>query len=227
MKGKCENCNLNHDGEYGSGRFCNNKCARGFSTKAKRKEINEKVSKSLTRDDSLHSRVCTYCNVEYKAYLNKNVKFCSVSCSAKFNWSNEEYREDMTKKIRKRCGTDEGRKRLRDIGRLGGFGTRCVTNGGVKCDSMFEKKCFELIEDLNIEFIPHKNIPNSSKVSDVYLVKDDLWIELDGIDREKRKKWLGENYTYWLNKLEIYEKEGLDLIIIKSLKELKEYFNVK
>lgn len=43
----CENCEQEHDGKYGSGRFCDNKCARGFSTKAKRKEISEKVSKSL------------------------------------------------------------------------------------------------------------------------------------------------------------------------------------
>lgn len=43
----CENCKTKHDGSYGSGRFCSCKCARGFSTKAKRKEINKKVSKSL------------------------------------------------------------------------------------------------------------------------------------------------------------------------------------
>ena len=39
----CEYCSNDHDGSYGSGRFCNAKCARGFSTKAKRKEINVKV----------------------------------------------------------------------------------------------------------------------------------------------------------------------------------------
>ena len=44
----CENCQCNHTGEYGSGRFCSPKCARGYSTKIKRKEINEKVSKTLT-----------------------------------------------------------------------------------------------------------------------------------------------------------------------------------
>lgn len=43
----CENCNASHDGKYGSGRFCSNKCARGFSTKSKRKEINQKVSNKL------------------------------------------------------------------------------------------------------------------------------------------------------------------------------------
>jgi hypothetical protein len=45
---QCENCNIIHNGEYGSGRFCTKRCARGFSSKAKRKEINEKVSKALT-----------------------------------------------------------------------------------------------------------------------------------------------------------------------------------
>ena len=44
---KCESCNIVHDGTYGSGRFCCSKCARSFSTKEKRKEINEKVSNTL------------------------------------------------------------------------------------------------------------------------------------------------------------------------------------
>ena len=43
----CENCKEDHDGSYGSGRFCGKKCARGFSTKLKREEINEKVSKKI------------------------------------------------------------------------------------------------------------------------------------------------------------------------------------
>jgi hypothetical protein len=43
----CENCTLEHDGSYGSGRFCNSKCARGFSTKAKRTQINQIVSRKL------------------------------------------------------------------------------------------------------------------------------------------------------------------------------------
>jgi 5-methylcytosine-specific restriction endonuclease McrA len=43
----CEYCNRENDGSYGSGRFCNQKCARGFATKDKRKEINERVSKKL------------------------------------------------------------------------------------------------------------------------------------------------------------------------------------
>lgn len=41
---QCEYCLAEHDGSFATGRFCNRKCSNGFSTKAKRKEINEKVS---------------------------------------------------------------------------------------------------------------------------------------------------------------------------------------
>ena len=47
---KCENCECKHSGEYGSGRFCSTKCSRGFATKSKRKEINEKVSLAAKRN---------------------------------------------------------------------------------------------------------------------------------------------------------------------------------
>ncbi len=43
----CEKCLKIHDGSYGSGRFCSSKCARSFSTKNKRAEINKKVSEAL------------------------------------------------------------------------------------------------------------------------------------------------------------------------------------
>jgi len=44
---KCEYCNGEHDGTYGSGRFCSRKCANGFSTKEKRTDINRRVSQKL------------------------------------------------------------------------------------------------------------------------------------------------------------------------------------
>lgn len=44
---KCETCGKEHDGSYGSGRFCCQSCARSFSTKNNRTNINKKVSKSL------------------------------------------------------------------------------------------------------------------------------------------------------------------------------------
>jgi hypothetical protein len=61
---KCENCEKEHNGSYGSGRFCSSKCARGFSTKEKRKEINEKVSKTLTGRKT---------NIDYSTEKWKNI----------------------------------------------------------------------------------------------------------------------------------------------------------
>lgn len=58
----CENCKSNHDGSYGSGRFCGSFCARGFSTKEKRKIINEKVALKLK--GSLQYK-CDKCSIKF------------------------------------------------------------------------------------------------------------------------------------------------------------------
>lgn len=82
----CENCQQEYNEVYGSGRFCSAKCARGFSTKNKRKEINEKVSKSLTGvrhlPDGNKVRICEYgCKGEAKFQLS-NEKWC---CEDSYN----------------------------------------------------------------------------------------------------------------------------------------------
>jgi len=81
----CEYCEKEHDGSYGSGRFCSNSCARGFSTKNKRKEINEKVSKLFKGSKCIKGgllKLCEYgCGQEGKYQLN-NGKWC---CHKSFN----------------------------------------------------------------------------------------------------------------------------------------------
>lgn len=72
----CEYCNQNHDGTYGTGRFCSARCARGFSTKTKRKKINKKVSKKLkTRADK-------YCQCGQKLSWNNRSGYC-MKCRQK------------------------------------------------------------------------------------------------------------------------------------------------
>lgn len=44
---KCQKCDIVITGEYGSGRFCGQKCARSYSTAMRRLEINERVKHSL------------------------------------------------------------------------------------------------------------------------------------------------------------------------------------
>ena len=84
----CENCGVEHNGKYGSGRFCSTTCSRGFSTKAKRKEINARLSKFYEdKRPDLIEKVCQYdlCRKTYKVNHNKanSSMFCSKSCRSK------------------------------------------------------------------------------------------------------------------------------------------------
>jgi hypothetical protein len=44
---RCEKCLSSHSGAYGSGRFCNARCARSFASSLQRSEINVRVSSAL------------------------------------------------------------------------------------------------------------------------------------------------------------------------------------
>lgn len=44
---KCEYCGKEHDGSYGSGRFCSSSCARKFSSNTNRETINRKISQTI------------------------------------------------------------------------------------------------------------------------------------------------------------------------------------
>jgi hypothetical protein len=94
----CENCNINHNGAYGSGRFCSIKCARGFSTKNKRSEINKKVSskmsgrtlstahiKNIELGNNFNRkekviRSCLMCGSSLTCLAKSNRKFCTSKC---------------------------------------------------------------------------------------------------------------------------------------------------
>lgn len=84
---ECEACNKTHDGSYGSGRFCAAKCARGYSTKSKRKEINEKVSKALignTNGGKFKKEIitvrCLHCPNEFDKSLYSSKQWCTYGC---------------------------------------------------------------------------------------------------------------------------------------------------
>lgn len=97
----CENCENEHDGEYGSGRFCSSKCARGFSTKAKRNEINEKVSKKMTGRKLSNETILKITNNENVKYW-KNKKR-SKETKDKIKKSNEKYRNLLKEKHCRYC----------------------------------------------------------------------------------------------------------------------------
>ena len=119
----CEYCNQVHDGKFGSGRFCSKKCSRGFSTKSKRKEINEKIRKTLTLEP--YKKDCQNCHSSYIT-KDKHQKFCCANCSRLFHATNPLTQE----KIRL--------ARLKEIekGNIG-YGIKTEYNG-VRCDSALE-----------------------------------------------------------------------------------------
>lgn len=76
----CERCSREHDGTYGSGRFCSSHCANSRGERSS--ETREKISRALggigTQD-----RSCEWCTKTFKVTKQRELirKFCSTSCS--------------------------------------------------------------------------------------------------------------------------------------------------
>jgi hypothetical protein len=103
---ECENCGTQHEGIYGSGRFCSIKCSKGFSTKSKRKEINKKVSKKMTgivsplngTGNSIIKLICHLCESVFEVAWNKRHQTtCSTKCAGRLRWQDHEYRDKIVK----------------------------------------------------------------------------------------------------------------------------------
>lgn len=221
---KCLKCNNIHNNK---GLYCSRKCSNSRKWKKEdKKKISDGVNsylKSIGKNIP-EIKICKECKKEFKPKKTKIV-FCSVSCAAKDRWKNKEYRKNITEQNIKRCSIEEERNRLRNIGKKGGFGKKGYTNKGIYYQSTNEKQIYEWLDKNNIIYEPHKNLPNCSKISDLYIPQINYWIEIDGINREKNKKWLKKDYKYWVDKLNEYRKNDLNLLIVLSFKEFVEKIN--
>lgn len=92
---KCKNCSKDHDGSYGSGRFCCQACARSFATKKNRKEINQKVSETCKNKSKVN---CKFCNKSFKALgLRAHEKYCILNPNRSLNIVKNDKRKLKTK----------------------------------------------------------------------------------------------------------------------------------
>jgi len=105
---KCEKCNKDHDGSYGSGRFCSSKCARSFSTSkdtqnelkdatcpkcGKKHKIRKRASEKLTycidcggNDPTIErekEKCCLYCG---KRLIKDQRKYCCHKCQYEYKY---------------------------------------------------------------------------------------------------------------------------------------------
>jgi hypothetical protein len=79
----CEYCEKDHNGSFGSGRFCSSHCARSYSSNIKRKETNIKVSKIMKgkiygkrsiKKSVIITTICSDCNITFSYILYPKTK---------------------------------------------------------------------------------------------------------------------------------------------------------
>lgn len=179
----CENCSSLHNGQYGSGRFCSSKCARGFSTKNKRSEINEQVSKKLSgRGICVIHKQCEYCNkmfsITYR-FAKRNQKYCSSACNAKALGQDIEYCKKLSAiaNERVRLGLHKGwqNRKIRSYPEL--FFENVLIENNIKFESEFKIKKSKLGLKCAMNYF-----------LDFYLPEYNIDLEIDGKQHEIKER---------------------------------------
>ena len=139
----CENCGKEVYEKYGSGRFCSSKCARGFSTKNKREQINKKVSEKIKQKISngekigfctsgrlvkLENKVCPICGNNFKADEKFGKKTCSKECSHKATALNNKGKKHNIKDTSRMGGLRPGGGKAKQISYTNWLGYKMSLN---------------------------------------------------------------------------------------------------
>lgn len=82
----CEKCKVKHDGSYGSGRFCSDKCSHSRGTRSD--IIKEKIRKTYCKNKNIKISdikkgaiiLCPNCLIYFKRKTSKQ-KTCSKKCA--------------------------------------------------------------------------------------------------------------------------------------------------
>ena len=122
----CENCGKEHDGSYGSGRFCSKECAKGFSGKQSGPGIiydtcnccGKKIL--IKKHSSKSSRLCDECkqNVNTTNYTTNTCKICGRRLIKRQTCKNDFCKKHSLKQIRtliKYFGFDESYVGTKDV----------------------------------------------------------------------------------------------------------------
>ena len=200
----CKNCKENDAikySKYSNGLFCSKVCARSYSTKEKRSEINKKVSRKLkgSGNDDVKKK-CKSCDDEFiVAWFKRNQSFCSHKCRSKYINNQPETREKLSK----------ARIKSMKNGIINGAGlksTYLFKNKEIKCDSKIENSCLNYFEKLG--------------ATEIY--RSDIVIEY--YDHNDNKRRFLPDFEIKLNN-EMYLVEAKGYASIKSLDEKWREYN--
>lgn len=214
----CENCKIPHDGKYGSGRFCGLKCARGFSTKNKRLEINAKVSKTLSLN-----RITIKCQICSKDFLAKVCrdgkiyrKLCSKVCSKIYCRKNVLGKRWTVSDSSKMGGLRDGGGRTKTTPYINNFSEEMHLNKEeVRVAIELDKSGF--LWKRNFVGFKYTNLDGKNRkfYPDFYIPELNLFIEYKG--------WVTDEMTHKMNDA---KDKNLDLNLLIIYSENKRYANL-
>jgi len=220
----CETCGKEIDGKFGTGRFCSRKCACSFSTKIKRLEINEKVSKTLTKPKI--QKICETCGEIFYVHKNtkKSNKFCSKPCI-------NHKKSDKTKEL-------ISKKRIEYLSKnknVKWFDVKNINGQNIKVQGKWELDFANRCNELNILFLRHIIKFNNIHyyTPDFYIPKYNIYIEIKGyfydkdkykmlkvVDEHKIDLKLMNDYNFIIN----FEEK--DLLNLKNIETIFTYNDI-
>lgn len=190
----CELCGKIHDGTYGSKRFCSQKCARCFSTYAKREEINTKVSLKLHGREPVHANIEKWKKTYYENHENhKNYKIQEYT-ECEYCGNSIILTQSKKKYKRHYCN---GTCRNKDLNRLKIIGGLLKGYNVSKWETIFH----EILNDFNINYIANcRTILSDGLELDIWLPDYNIGIELNGIYHYSLKPY-GNNYSAYAKRI--------------------------
>ena len=214
----CETCGKDHNGSYGSGRFCSLSCARSFSTKSNRKETNKKISESLKtfyrdkvaiEDNNVNSKInktkyktiittCKYCNE-----IIKNKHICP-ECKP--------YIQNIT--LFKKIGVYSDGIKLSLCNKLA---------LDILYDEYFNGQCtkFELMKKYNLQSNTLYNFFKKNKISLRNLSQaTQLAIQKHKLNLPSKNSFKRGSHISWNNR-EVYYRSSYELNYCKYLDDMK------
>lgn len=204
----CENCDIEHDGKFGSGRFCCKKCSTSYSSNKNREAKNIKISNSLKgkftgldnswfKSGKLEKQKISTCPICREIF---NKSYSKVYCSKKCYLNDKEllYRGNGSGGYRKGSG----------IGKKGWY-------KGYWCDSSWELAFVIYNIEHNIRFERNKKGYEYTYNGELhkyypdFILEDGTLLEIKGYETDKDK----EKYKAINSNLKILYRKDMNQIL--------------